>query len=85
MYPMTDRPQEIKEDASVQAPAPVSIKITGRERDLINAIQRGLSNREIAQELRISEQTVKNQLTQLYSKLQVKTRLQLLIKTLSLD
>jgi DNA-binding NarL/FixJ family response regulator len=84
MYSMTDGPQELNQDTPVTTPAP-SLKLTGRERDLINAIQRGLSNKEIAHELHISEQTVKNQLTQLYSKMQVKTRLQLLVKTLSLD
>lgn len=81
MYPMTEGPQE----AQLPPAAAPAIKLTARERDLIKAIQRGMSNKEIAQELHISEQTVKNQLTLLYSKVQVKTRLQLLIKTLSLD
>lgn len=53
------------------------IHLTPRERQIIQAVARGLSNRAIASELRISEQTVKNQLTVLYDKVGVESRLQL--------
>ena len=51
--------------------------LTPRERDIATGLQRGLSNREIAARLGISEKTVRNQLTVLYEKLSVHGRLQL--------
>jgi DNA-binding NarL/FixJ family response regulator len=79
MYPTTDHPVE-----APPVPQPLT-RLTPRERELVTCIQRGLSNREIAQELHIAEQTVKNHLSGLYSKLEVKGRLQLLIKMMRLD
>ena len=52
-------------------------RLSGRERELVSAVARGLSNREIAGELHLSEQTVKNQLTAIYQKIGVRSRLQL--------
>jgi DNA-binding NarL/FixJ family response regulator len=51
--------------------------LTPRERQIIRAVARGLGNREIAAELGISAQTVKNQLSTVYSKVGVKSRVQL--------
>ena len=51
--------------------------LTSRERDIATGLQRGLSNRDIAAQLGISEKTVRNQLTVLYEKLAVRGRLQL--------
>lgn len=51
--------------------------LTPRERQIAAAIARGLPNREIARELGVSEQTVKNQLSILYEKLGVRGRVQL--------
>jgi DNA-binding NarL/FixJ family response regulator len=50
-----------------------------RERDLLYGVGRGLSNREIAAELGVSVQTVKNQLSALYNKVGVRNRVQLAI------
>ncbi|GAC1322018.1 MAG: response regulator transcription factor [Chloroflexota bacterium] len=48
--------------------------LTGRERDILNAIVQGDSNREIAQRLGLSEKTVKNYVSDILSKLHVRDR-----------
>lgn len=48
--------------------------LTGRERDILNAIVRGDSNREIANHLGLSEKTVKNYVSDILSKLGVRDR-----------
>jgi DNA-binding NarL/FixJ family response regulator len=58
---------------------PHTHKLTPRERELVRGITRGRSNREIASELGISEQTVKNQLTVVFQKLHIKNRLELAV------
>ena len=50
--------------------------LTPREREVLASIQGGLTNKEIASELRIAEATVKNHVHHLLEKLQVKRRLQ---------
>ncbi|MFV9504954.1 MAG: response regulator [Oscillochloridaceae bacterium umkhey_bin13] len=48
--------------------------LTSREIEILDCIARGLSNKEIALELSISGQTVKNHITSILSKLQVNDR-----------
>ena len=48
--------------------------LTPREKEVINLIAQGKSNREIAVDLGIEEKTVKNYINNIYSKLQVKNR-----------
>jgi DNA-binding NarL/FixJ family response regulator len=48
--------------------------LSAREREVVELVARGTSNREIARELFISEATVKTHLTHLYAKLGVKDR-----------
>jgi DNA-binding NarL/FixJ family response regulator len=48
--------------------------LTARERDVLEIASRGLSNREVAGELGISEHTVKFHLAAIYGKLGVSTR-----------
>lgn len=57
-------------------------QLTPREREVVRALARGCSNREIAAELGLSEQTVKNQLTVVFEKLHVKNRLELALYAL---
>ena len=54
--------------------------LTGRERDLIAQILAGRSNRAIADRLGIRPQTVRNQLTVLFRKLRVSSRLELAVR-----
>lgn len=51
--------------------------LTSREARVIAAVVEGRTNRDIAQELGISEQTVKNHLTHIFDKLGVSSRLEL--------
>jgi DNA-binding NarL/FixJ family response regulator len=49
-------------------------RLSARERDILDAVTRGLRNKEIARELWISEPTVKFHLHNIYRKLGVSTR-----------
>ena len=51
--------------------------LSGRERDVASGIHRGMSNREIADELVLSVRTVENHLQHAYSKLGVSGRSEL--------
>lgn len=63
----------IENDESLQ-------KLTKRERDVVDEIKTGLSNKEIARRLAISERTVKEHLSSIFSKLDVNDRFQLILK-----
>jgi DNA-binding NarL/FixJ family response regulator len=52
-------------------------RLTARQREIVDAVLEGASNKEIASRLSISEQTVKNQLTTVYEKLGIHNRVQL--------
>lgn len=52
--------------------------ITIKEKSVLDLMDKGLSNKEIAEELNVSLSTVKTHINNIYSKLQVKNRLQAL-------
>ncbi len=54
-------------------------RLTQREVDIVEALMQGMSNREIAQTLHISEPTVKTHLKHIFEKFQVKDRLALVL------
>lgn len=51
--------------------------LTPRERDIHDKVRRGLSNKEIARELDLSEKTIKHHMTKIFRKLNVTNRLTL--------
>lgn len=52
-------------------------KLTGREKQVAELIRRGLSNREIGEELFISETTVKRHVSNIFEKLEISSRKEL--------
>jgi len=52
-------------------------RLTSRERMVAEAVARGASNREIAEQLKVSERTVKAHLTAIFDKLELRDRVQL--------
>lgn len=58
---------------SPQVPAP---HLTGREKEVLRLVARGLNNRDIGQELYISENTVKNHIRNILEKLQLHSRME---------
>jgi DNA-binding NarL/FixJ family response regulator len=61
------------------------IELTPRELDVIRGIVAGCTNREIARDLGLSVQAVKNVLTTVYQKCHVRNRLELAIFSLHHD
>jgi DNA-binding NarL/FixJ family response regulator len=53
--------------------------LTERERQMAEAVSRGLRNRQIAEEFGISEETVKKHLATIYSKLALSGRVELAV------
>jgi DNA-binding NarL/FixJ family response regulator len=65
--------------ASRPAP-PLAEPLTERELEVLHALAHGLSNREIADQLVITEGTVKNHVSSLIAKLEVRDRTQAVLK-----
>lgn len=55
--------------------------LTSRERDVLNLLREGLSNKEIGRHLNLAESTVKNHVHHILEKLNVRTRAQAAIQT----
>ena len=53
--------------------------LTRRDHSIIELVSQGLGNRQVARELRVSEATIRNQLTSIFRKLGVTNRLQLVV------
>jgi DNA-binding NarL/FixJ family response regulator len=54
----------------------ITPKLTGRELEVLNLVAHGLNNREIARQLFISENTVKNHVRNILEKLQLHSRME---------
>jgi DNA-binding NarL/FixJ family response regulator len=62
---------------STQSPFP---ELTERELEILHLISQGLNNPEIAQKLVLSPKTVRNHITNIFSKLQVANRAQAIVR-----
>lgn len=65
-----------KEDEKQQVPAP---RLTDRELEVLKLVARGLNNRDIAKQLFISENTVKNHVRNILEKLQLHSRMEAVV------
>ncbi|MDF2660444.1 MAG: DNA-binding response regulator [Paenibacillus sp.] len=66
-------------DDGYQPNAGLAAELTHRERDIVELVAHGCSNREIASQLFIGEGTVRNMLSTVLDKLEVRDRTQLAI------
>lgn len=64
------------------AARPLLAQLTAREREILTLIARGMRNREIAEALVLSEKTVGNHISNIFSKLQVNDRSQAILRAL---
>jgi len=55
------------------------MRLSGREMEVVRCVAMGLRNKEVADKLGVSEATVKNHLTSIYTKLGVGDRLELIL------
>ena len=74
-----------KEEAMQPAASSISESLTSREKEILELLVQGQSNKEIADKLFVSIETVKTHLRNIYSKLDVKSRLQAVSKVKSSD
>jgi two-component system, NarL family, nitrate/nitrite response regulator NarL len=68
----------VKHTTQLHAHENSSLNLTGRESDIIKLLRSGSSNKQIASSLSISDYTVKTHLQNIFSKLQVHRRQQIL-------
>jgi DNA-binding NarL/FixJ family response regulator len=65
---------------SSPVPAPAFPELTAREREVLNLVAAGRNNQEIARQLSVSVKTVRNHLSNIFSKLQVADRAQAILR-----
>ncbi len=65
--------RDAEDEPAKHAPAP---KLTDREMEVLRLVARGMNNRDIAKELFISENTVKNHVRNILEKLQIHSRME---------
>lgn len=71
---IVSKPQTLNKDAAI-----MTTPLTDREKEVLERVATGASNREIASELGLSEHTVKNHLKNILQKLHLANRVQLTI------
>ena len=66
--------------SQTNAPAQIFPELTERERELLSLLAQGYTNAAIAERLVISQKTVRNHITSIFSKLQVADRANAIIR-----
>ena len=84
---ITDVLQSLGKETSpwLRGPLGTNLRVTSREIQIISAILHGGSNKDIAKEFGLSEDTVKHHLTHIFDKLGVGTRLELALFAMDYD
>lgn len=72
--------QEIEADLKPSLPEEIFPELTPRELEVLELIAQGANNSQIAEQLVISDKTVRNHITSIFSKLQVADRAQAIVK-----
>jgi DNA-binding NarL/FixJ family response regulator len=78
--PIASRLIDYFAEARRQVPKEVFPELTAREREVLELIARGESNADIAEKLTLTLKTVRNHVSNIYSKLQVANRAQAVIR-----
>jgi DNA-binding NarL/FixJ family response regulator len=73
-------PPAAMRDSTHSATAPILPDLTEREREVLGLIAQGLTNSAIAERLILSPKTIRNYITEIFSKLQVADRAQAIIR-----
>ena len=83
VFNIINEPSVAKESSSKpEMPDPVSL-LTEREKEILSYISKGCSNKEIASKLFLSEKTIRNTITSIFKKINVKDRVQAAIYVLN--
>ena len=67
---------EFRKPKTISSEVTGNEELTDREREVLSHVAEGLSNREIASNLQISENTIKKHLRNILAKLQLENRVQ---------
>ena len=70
------RPQAVRLLMKARAATPPTERLTPREREILALLATGLTNKEIAQRLKLREKTVKSYMTSIFRRLGVDSRIQ---------
>lgn len=83
VFNIINEPSMAKESTSKpEMPDPFSL-LTEREKEILSYISKGCSNKEIASKLFLSEKTIRNTITSIFKKINVKDRVQAAIYVLN--
>ena len=83
VFNIINEPSVAKESTSKpEMPDPFSL-LTEREKEILSYISKGCSNKEIASKLFLSEKTIRNTITTIFKKINVKDRVQAAIYVLN--
>lgn len=63
----------------------VTIPLTQREKDVLLLVKKGYTNKEIAQELYVTEFTVKSHVSSIFKKLNVPNRTRAILTAMQMD